>query len=177
MKRLSVFPVLVVALAVFAASCSKNDNSVAPADNTHFQYIATLLPANEAPTPILTGSEAAGSGLATIDFTLTRDSAGAITGGTANFRVDVKGFPATTAITAAHIHPGAAGVAGGVLLSAVVAPGEVVLTNGAVTFSRLNIAMTAVIAQQITNNPPGFYFNVHSVANPGGVMRGQLVKQ
>ena len=175
MKRLTVFPVLVVALAVFAASCSKNDNSVAPADNTHFQYKATLLPANEVPP--IAGAEAIGSGVATIDFTLTRDSAGAITGGTANFRVDVTGFPATTAITAAHIHPGAAGVAGGVLLSAVVAPGEVVLTNGAVTFSRLNVAMTAIIANQITINPPGFYFNVHSVANPGGVMRGQLVQQ
>ena len=173
MKRL---PVLLAALAVLVSACSKNDTTTTPADNTHFQFKATLLPANEAPTPV-TGVEASGSGVATIDFTLTRDSAGAITGGTANFRVDVTGFPATTAITAAHIHPGAAGVAGGVLLSAVVAPGEVVLTNGAVTFSRLNIAMTATIANQIMNNPPGFYFNVHTAANPGGVMRGQLVQQ
>jgi CHRD domain len=175
MKRLSVLPVLLVALAIFSTSCSK-DNPVAVVDDTHFQFKATLLPANETPTTP-TGSEAAGSGLATIDFTVTRDSAGAITGGTANFRVDVTGFPATTAITAAHIHPGAAGVAGGVLVSAVVAPGEVVLTNGAVTFSRLNIVLSAVNAQSILNNPPGFYFNVHTSAWPGGVMRGQLVKQ
>jgi hypothetical protein len=173
MKRL---PFLMAVLAVLAAGCSKNNPTTPAVDDTHLQFKATLLPANEAPTPI-TGPEAAGSGLATIDFTLTRDSAGAITGGTANFRVDVTGFPATTQITAAHIHPGAAGVAGSVLLSAIVNPGEVVLTNGAVTFSRLNIAMTSVIAQQIVNNPPGYYFNVHTDANKGGVMRGQLVKQ
>jgi CHRD domain len=175
MKRLSVLPVFVVALAVLSTSCSK-DNPVAVVDDTHFQFKATLLPANETPT-VPTGPEAAGSGLATIDFTVTRDSAGAITGGTANFRVDVTGFPATTAITAAHIHPGAAGVAGSVLVSADVAAGQVVLTNGAVTFSRLNIVLKAADAQAILNNPPGYYFNVHTSAWPAGVMRGQLVKQ
>jgi hypothetical protein len=172
MKRLSV---IFAALAVLAAGCSKNDTT-APADDTHPSFKATLLPANEVPTQI-TGPEAAASGVATIDFTLTKDSAGAITGGTANFRVDVTGFPATTQITAAHIHPGAAGVPGGVLLGANVNPGEITLTNGAASFSRLNVAMSAVIAQQIVNNPPGYYFNVHTDANKGGVMRGQLVKQ
>ena len=51
------------------------------------------------------------------------------------------------------------------------------LINGAVTLSRLNIAISAVNAQAIINNPAGFYFNVHTSANSGGVMRGQLVKQ
>ena len=37
--------------------------------------------------------------------------------------------------------------------------------------------MKAVDAQAIVNNPPGYYFNVHTTANTGGVMRGQLVKQ
>jgi hypothetical protein len=55
--------------------------------------------------------------------------------------------------------------------------GEITLTNGAATFSRLNQTMTAVAAQQIVNNPAGYYFNVHTSANTGGVMRGQLVKQ
>lgn len=171
MKR---FSVVLLALAVLAASCS-SDPPTAPADDNHPQYKATLLPANE--VPAIAGAEAAASGVATIDFTLVKDAAGAITSGTANFRVDVTGFPATTAITAAHIHPGAAGVNGSVLVSAVVAPGEVTLTNGATTFSRLNIAMTSAQATQIVNNPPGYYFNVHTSANTGGVMRGQLVKQ
>ena len=78
MKRLLLLPALVVALAVLSTSCAK-DNPVAIVDDTHFQFKATLLPANETPT-VPTGSEAAGSGAATIDFALTRDSAGAITG-------------------------------------------------------------------------------------------------
>jgi hypothetical protein len=171
MKR---FSVILAALAVLATGCSKN-NPTAPADDNHIQFKATLLPANEVPP--IAGSEAAGSGAATIDFTLTRDSAGAITSGTVNFRVDVTGFPSTTSITAAHIHTGAAGVGGGVLVAADVSPGQVVLTNGAVTFSRLTLPLKAVDAQAIINNPAGFYFNVHTSANPGGVMRGQLVKQ
>jgi hypothetical protein len=171
MKRLSV---IFAALALLATGCS-NDNPVAVVDDTHIQFKATLLPANEVP-PIV-GAEAAGSGTAIIDFTLTRDSAGAITAGTVNYRVDVTGYPATTAITLSHIHTGAAGVVGPVLVTANVSAGEIVLVNGAITYSRLNIAMTAVQATQIVNNPAGYYFNVHTAANPGGVMRGQLVKQ
>ena len=109
MKRL---PFLIAVLAVFAAGCSKNNPTTPAVDDTHVQFKATLLPANETPQAI-TGTEAAGSGAATIDFTLVRDSTGAITSGTVNFRVDVTGFPATTSITAAHIHTGAAGVGGG----------------------------------------------------------------
>ena len=32
-------------------------------------------------------------------------------------------------------------------------------------------------AQQIIDNPNGYYFNVHTTLNPGGAARGQLVKQ
>jgi hypothetical protein len=34
----------------------------------------------------------------------------------------------------------------------------------------------AAIAQQLLANPAGFYFNVHTLANPSGVARGQLVR-
>jgi hypothetical protein len=174
MKRL---PLLMAMLAVFASSCSKDNPTTPAVDDNHVQFKATLLPANEVAPNTVTGPEASGSGTATIDFTLVKDSAGAITSGTVNFRVDVTGFPATTAITAAHIHTGAAGVSGGVLVTADVSQGQVVLTNGAVTFSRLNLALKAVDAQAIINNPAGFYFNVHTQAFTQGVMRGQLVKQ
>jgi len=177
MKRFSIIPVLTVAMAVLAASCSKDNPTTPAADDNHVQFKATLLPANEVAPNIVTGPEAAGSGTATIDFNLVKDAAGAITSGTVNFRVDVTGFPATTAITLSHIHTGAAGVSGGVLVSADVSPGQVVLTNGAVTYSRLNLVLKPVDAQAIINNPAGFYFNVHTAAFPQGVMRGQLVKQ
>jgi hypothetical protein len=174
MKRFSIL----LAALVLVSSCSKDNPTTPAVDDTHVQFKATLLPANEKPTAIA-GAEAGASGLATIDFNLTRDSAGAITAANTNFRVDVTGFPATTAITAAHIHTGDANTAGAVLVTANVSPGEVTLTNGATTFSRLNLTagLTPAVAQSIINNPAGFYFNVHTSANPGGVMRGQLVKQ
>ena len=50
--------------------------------------------------------------------------AGAITAATVDFRVDLTGFPATTTITLAHIHTGAAGVSGGVLVNAAVSAGR-----------------------------------------------------
>jgi CHRD domain-containing protein len=172
MKRFSIL----LAALVLVSSCS-NDNPTTPAtDDTHVQFKATLVPANERPTPI-TGPESTASGAATIDFNLTRDSAGAITAANANFRVDVTGLTPTSGITASHIHTGDANTAGGVLVNTGVNPGEITLTNGAVTYSRLNITMTPAIAQSIINNPAGFYFNVHTSLNPTGVMRGQLVKQ
>jgi hypothetical protein len=174
MKR---FSVIVAALAICAASCSKDNNPVTAADDTHPSFKATLSAANERPNPIA-GAESTAAGVATIDFTLTKDSAGAITAATVNFRVDVTGLTPTSAITLSHIHTGDANTAGPVLVTANVNPGEITLTNGAVTYSRLNVPVTPVSnAQAIINNPAGFYFNVHTAANPAGVMRGQLVKQ
>jgi hypothetical protein len=173
MKRLSVL----IAALVLAVGCG-DDSPTAPAtDDNHVQFKATLLSTNEVP-PIPNPSEAAANGEATIDFNLTKDAAGAITATRVDFRVEMKGFPAGSAITAAHIHTGAAGVSGGVLLAADVSPGQVTITNGEATFSRLNItSLSAANAQAIINNPAGYYFNVHTSNNPQGVIRGQLVKQ
>ena len=33
------------------------------------------------------------------------------------------------------------------------------------------------IAQNMINDPDGFYFNVHTTLNTGGAIRAQLVKQ
>jgi len=47
--------------------------------------------------------------------------------------------------------------------------------TGTLTFNGVTVDPTA--AENIISNPAGFYFNVHSAANPGGVVRGQLVRQ
>ncbi len=171
MKRLSV---IALALGVLTAGCGSSSSVANPTVSVRPVFTATLSPASE--NPPIVGAEASGSGTATVTFDVTKDAAGNVTASTATFAVTLTGFPAGTPINAAHIHPGAAGVNGGVLVSTTLAPGEVVLANGSGSFTKVNNVDPAV-TQNIINNPAGFYFNVHSAVNPGGVARGQLVKQ
>jgi hypothetical protein len=93
------------------------------------------------------------------------------------FSCSLTGFPSTTAITIAHIHIGVAGSApGAIVVNTGLASGQVTLVNGAGSFQATNINVDPTLAQQIINNPAGYYFNVHSSANPVGVARGQLVR-
>lgn len=172
MKRLAI-----VALGVLLASgCSSSNSSPSTTSGpTTTRFTADLKPANE--SPAITNSESVGSGTVTIDLTQNKDSAGNVTTSTVNFTANMSGFPSSTVVNIAHIHTGTAGQNGAIVVNTTVNPGEVVLTNGAGTFSRLGISLTNDLAQQILTNPAGFYFNIHTAANPGGVMRGQLVKQ
>jgi hypothetical protein len=164
---------VLIAALVLVAGCG--DSDTAPADDNRPQFTAALLAANETPVTV-TGPESAATGSAVIHLNLTRDAAGAITAATADFQVELSGFPSTTVITAAHIHPGAAGTSGGVLVNTGISQGQVPLTNGVGTFTANGISVTAANAQAIINNPAGYYFNVHSQAYTGGVVRGQLVR-
>jgi hypothetical protein len=56
----------------------------------------------------------------------------------------------------------------------IVAARPVTQVNGVISYSGTVPSVAAATLQQIVNNPAGFYFNVHSPANPGGVARGQL---
>jgi|SRR5437773_5577706 len=171
MKRLSVLAAL---LAVGSIGCSSS-TSPTPTSPTKPTFTAQLSPANE--VPAITGAEASGSGNATVTFDVTKDAAGNITAGTATFVVNLSGFPAGTPINIAHIHQAAAGANGSVIYSTSLSAGEVTLTNGSGSFTKAGIGgVDVAIIQQIINNPAGFYFNVHSTLNPGGVARGQLVK-
>jgi CHRD domain-containing protein len=177
MTRLSI---LVAGLTIVAVGCgSKTPTTPSTTNPTQVKFTANLLPSNE--VPAVTNAENSGRGTATITLNLTRDAAGAITAATADYNVDVTGFPAGTPITAAHIHPGAAGATGGALITMGLGTGEIVLVNGAQVFFKTGLtgggALTAAIAQDLINNPGNYYFNIHSATNPGGVARGQLVKQ
>jgi hypothetical protein len=169
MKR---FWIVIVALVALGPACKKS--ATAPTgvtQPTQFVFAATLLPANE--VPAATGPETAGSGTATITLNVTRDGSGTITSATTTFVVNLAGFPTGTNLTAAHIHPGAAGVAGNPLVNTGLTSGEVVI-NGSGSFTKSNVTTAADQAQSIITNPAGFYFNVHTTSNPGGVARGQL---
>lgn len=164
----------VMAVALMgAAAC--DDSPTAP-DNNTVVFTANMTASSEVPP--VSGAEAAATGTATITFRLTRSTAGAITAATATFSANVAGMPAGTSLIRAHIHTGGAGVAGGVLVDTGLTPAAaiaIVNGTGTLTFNGVTVDPTAV--ENIISNPAGFYFNVHSAANPGGVVRGQLVRQ
>ncbi len=165
MKR---FGVLLLGLSLLGAAGCGDDT--APS-NLPIVMTATLLPSNE--VPAIANAENTGHGAAQITLNVTRDGTGAITGGTADFHFQLAGYPSSTTIIAAHIHPGAAGVNGAVLVNTgLVSP--VTQTNGVMSFSATGVSVSATNLQNIVNNPAAFYFNVHSPTNPGGVSRGQL---
>jgi hypothetical protein len=167
--------VLALAACVAAAGCG-SDSPTTPSQPNTVTFTATLLPANEAPSPV-TGAEASGRGTSTITFNLTRNSAGAIQSGTILFRYDLTGFPAGTTINLSHIHTGASGVAGPILIgTGQTAATALGLPAGAGSYE-ITATSDAATLQSIIDNPANFYFNVHSSLNPGGVARGQLVKQ
>jgi len=173
MKRLLI---LGVALAI-ASACGSSKSPTSASSANQVKFLAALSPANE--VPAITNAEASGTGNATITLNLTRDTAGNITAASADFLVTLSNFPANTTLTAAHIHPGAAGTNGSALVNLGLTSGEIVLTNGTGTFTKTGITsnLDPARAQDIINNPSQYYFNVHSTLNGGGFARGQLVKQ
>lgn len=115
---------------------------------------ADLRGSNEVPA---TGSNAFGSVFLSFDSTNR----------TITWELNTSGI---TGPSAAHIHTGAAGASGGVLIG-------FVTSASSFTSGRAKGQITGVDATTMSNilaNPSGFYFNVHSPAFPGGEVRGQL---
>jgi hypothetical protein len=169
MKRLATL--VVVVLTAAAAAC--DDVPTQPSDTVTFTV--QLSPANEVP-PVV-NVEAGGNGIATARLSVTRDTAGAITTATASFDVVLTGFPAATALTMAHIHMGTAGNNGPIVVDTGLVANQVILANGAGGFTRAGVTVDVAAARNIINTPSSFYFNVHSMLNPGGMARGRLVRQ
>ena len=167
--------VSILALALFAAGCG-SDSPSSPSQPNRLTFTADLRSSNEVPP--IQGAESTGQGNATVTLDVTRDGSGNITAATATFIVNISGLPPNTPIILSHIHQAVAGVNGGVVVnSGLSAASPVALANGSGSFERSGIAVTPVdIATQIIANPAGFYFNSHSALNPGGVVRGQLVR-
>src|ERR1041384_1051669 len=168
MKRLSI-----VALGILLASgCSSSSSSPSTTNGpTTTRFTADLKPANE--SPAITNAEASGSGNVVIDLTQTKDASGAVSTSTMNFTVTMQRFPSTTVVNIAHIHVGTTGVNGTIVVNTTLTPGQATLSNGAGSFAEVGITLDNTLAQSILANPAGYYFNIHTALNPGGVMRGQ----
>ena len=162
---------LAIAACVFLPACGGDDT--APSAAAPLVFSTQLLPANEVPP--VSGTESTGRGAVQVQFNVTRDASGGISAATATFTFQLTGFPAGTTVQGAHIHPGAAGTNGSVIISTgLTATNSVTLPSGTGDFTFNNIPVDPALAQQILNNPAAFYFNVHSPSNPGGFSRGQL---
>lgn len=79
-------------------------------------------------------------------------------------RVSVAGLEANDALTASHIHRGATGANGGILLG---------LYTNAADFGTVKV-FTVDDAQIATLKNDALYVNVHSTSRPSGVVRGQI---
>ena len=169
MTRSGLFVAVVICGLV--AGCDDNPTS---ATNAPLTFSALLSPANE--VPAIANAESTGRGAAQVAFAVTRDSAGAVTGGTATMYFQVTGLPGGTILRGAHIHSAVAGVNGPIVVDTGISPtNTVAVSSDANEFSFNNVAVSAAVMNGILANPSAYYFNVHTPLNPGGVMRGQLV--
>src|SRR5689334_12903976 len=141
MKRLGA---LIVPLAFVVAGCGSSSTS--PSTPSKPTFTATLLPANE--TPPITNAEASGNGTVTITIDTTT-SGGNLTAANVTFVANLQGFPAGMTVTAGHIHKGAAGVAGAVVISANVS--STVLANGSGSLVLTNGSPDLAVVQDVLN--------------------------
>ena len=131
-------------------------------------FTANLHGGNEVPG-VSTGS----AGTATVTWNTTTKAG--------TYRVDVYNMPVGT--TASHIHAGASGVAGPVIVNFTVPAGGI--SNDFGLSGTFGCTDVVVRAPQGINSCDDFeqaimlgntYVNVHSSANPGGEIRGQLTR-
>jgi len=147
----------------------------APTPQLKYTFSADLKTTNE--VPAIANAEASCTGKGTFTVDTVKDATGKITAATAGFNMTVTGCPADTKLTLFHIHQAAAGANGGVKVTGKGdAANPIALATGATTAPIVvsNVTVDPVLANDIITGPAGFYFNVHSTVNGGGVVRGQL---
>jgi hypothetical protein len=163
---------LALAACVGAAGC--DDNGTGPTARP-IVLTSLLSPANEVPP--VANAESTARGAVQVTMTPTRDSTGAITAATADFHIQMAGLPEGTTFVGAHIHPGVAGVNGGVIVNTTLSSGTPPSSaGGAAVWDFRGITVPVATAQALENDPSAFYFNVHTLQNPAGVARGQLAR-
>ena len=171
MKRLAF---LLATVVLFTPACD-DDDPVDPSVLLPLRFTADLRANNE--VPAITNADSGATGTMTVTITVTRDSSNNITAvSSTDFVVNMAGFPGPTTLTGAHIHNAPAGQNAGIFINTGLANGAVTLANGSGSISPSPAGVTVEQAQALVSNPAGHYFNVHTQLNPGGAIRGQLVR-
>jgi hypothetical protein len=77
-------------------------------------------------------------------------------------------------ITASHIHTGAAGVSGDIVVGLTGVPNSSVSGSWTATATGTHVVGPAAPLADIVANPSNYYVNFHTATAPGGHVRGQL---
>jgi len=151
--NLNLKKIAALILVTTLAACGASNSDDSPVASVTLTETATLTPTQEV---VETASLATGSGTLAMN-----SSSGAIAGS-----VTTAGVTAT----AAHIHVGAAGVNGAIIVGLVADPA---------TPGKWNVpaGATLIKEQQDAFIAGNLYFNVHSAAFPGGEIRGQIGRE
>lgn len=165
--RLSLVTVLCLALVVVAGCNEDNEFGLGPGDGARFN--AALTGANVRPAPVNTTASATasvtirepdiGQSTRTVSFTLTGSS--------------------LTSATAAHIHLGGAAVGNGTILATLFTnPTDTALTGSQIASGTLLPGALGVSIDSLGKLMASglAYVDVHSSANPSGLVRGQLAR-
>lgn len=178
MKRMAIG--LVAALTLAACGGGASQASPTPIKTTAPTTAPTAAPTAAAQTkviftadlksseqsPPIAGPESSCTGSATVTLDKAANSG--------VFEAELKGCPATTEPTIMHIHRGAKGANGAVLVNSGLVAGEWKLSAGAGKVTKTIATIAPAVLSEIVASPAGFYFNVHSKANGSGVVRAQL---
>jgi uncharacterized protein (TIGR03437 family) len=145
------------------------------ADSNPAVLMGVMSPANEVPAIASLSASAIGAVIAII----TRDPSGVIISGQLTFDV-VYQFPSPVTFTGLHVHHGAAGVNGPVILDSGLRAPPAGTTSPASGRLRLRSEMdvskpeVAAALDALQNDPSNYYINLHTTNNPAGAVRAQL---
>jgi uncharacterized protein (TIGR03437 family) len=136
-------------------------------------FRAIMLASNEVPAVPLEAS-----GTATIWLHVVRDAQGRVTSASTDFNINFT-LPAANRVVGLHIHSGAAGANGPVLIDTGITSGAPleVSTTGRITAQAQTLSTNTAGLEAVNGvltNPSGYYVNMHTADFPGGVIRGQL---
>jgi hypothetical protein len=126
-----------------------------------------LKPSQEVPPIKGLRADAVGS----VTFDLERSASGAISSGEVVFYVNYA-FPGAVTITGLHVHQGAKGTNGPVVIDSGVRSFTDADGQGNVT--TVVTGTSPATLQAILDSPRSYYVNLHTSAHPGGAVRDQL---
>ncbi|HXJ42584.1 MAG TPA: CHRD domain-containing protein [Bryobacteraceae bacterium] len=141
-------------------------------DRTEFKAI--LSPDQENPPIANTTATAIGS----LQVYTIRNQDGTVGGGVVMFDGNTR-FPAGSTVTATHVHDGLVGLNGPVTIDSGLNKSPILVADGTGNLFRIvtvDAGQPLASLNDLLINPEKHYWNIHTTANPGGVVRFQLGK-